>query len=347
MIFGSGTIKSVAEELTLLGACRSLVLTTSQQVRDGEALKRQIGPLAVAHFAEAAMHTPIEITERAIRILKTVDADSIVALGGGSTIGLAKAIALRTDLPQVVIPTTYAGSEATPIIGETERGQKHTQRTLKVLPEVIIYDVDLTLTLPSASTATSGMNAIAHSAEALYAKDGNPVVTALAEQSIAALARALPQIITNPYDGDARCDALYGAWLAGTCLGSVGMSLHHKLCHTLGGAFGLPHAEIHSVLLPHTICYNALAAPDAMERIAEAIGANNAAEGLYLLGRTIGVPQSLRDLGMPKEAIGRAAALAVTNAYWKSASSRGGWHSRIAEQSLGRPATTPIASCVA
>src|SRR5262249_1450840 len=156
---------------------------------------------------------------------------------------------------------------------------KTTQRTPKVLPEVIVYDVDLTMSLPPALTATSGMNAIAHAVEALYAQDRNPVTSLMAEEGIRALARALPEIIANPSDPEARSDALYGAWLCGTCLNAVGMALHHKLCHTLGGTFDLPHAETHTVVLPHAIAYNASAAPAAMRRIAAAIGADDAVRG--------------------------------------------------------------------
>ena len=171
--------------------------------------------------------------------------------------GLGKAIALRTDLPQIVLPTTYAGSEMTPILGETKDGVKTTQRTPKVLPEVVIYDVDLTLGLPPAIAATSGMNAMAHAVEALYARDRNPVTSLMAEEGIRSLARALPGIVDDPQDREARADALYGAWLCGACLGAVGMALHHKLCHVLGGAFDLPHAETHTIVLPHAVAYNA------------------------------------------------------------------------------------------
>jgi alcohol dehydrogenase class IV len=243
-------------------------------------------------------------------------ADAVVAVGGGSTTGLGKAIALRTDLPQIVLPTTYAGSEMTPILGETKDGVKTTQRTPKVLPEVVIYDVDLTLTLPVGLTATSGMNAIAHAVEALYAKDGNPIVSLMAEEGIAALARALPRIVTEPGDQEARSDALYGAWLCGVCLGAVGMALHHKLCHTLGGTFDLPHAETHTIVLPHATAYNAPAAPEAMARIARALGAEDAAGGLYDLAVRIGAPRSLAAIGMPESGLDRAADLAVTNPYW-------------------------------
>jgi alcohol dehydrogenase class IV len=243
-------------------------------------------------------------------------ADCTVALGGGSTTGLGKAIALRTDLPQIVIPTTYAGSEATPILGETRDGLKTTQKSPKILPEVIVYDVDLTLTLPPGLSATSGMNAIAHAGEGLYTQDANPIVSLLAEEGIRALDAALPKIVRDPGDREARSDALYGAWLCGVVLGSVGMALHHKLCHTLGGTFDLPHAETHTVVLPHAAAYNAPAAPGAMARAARALGVTDAPQGLYDLAKGLGAPLALKDIGMPEAGLDRAADLAVANPYW-------------------------------
>jgi alcohol dehydrogenase class IV len=262
------------------------------------------------------MHTPVEVTEQAMQKVRETGADCTVALGGGSTTGLGKAIALRTDLPQIVIPTTYAGSEATPILGETKDGLKTTQRSPKILPEVIVYDVDLTLTLPVGLSATSGMNAIAHAVEGLYTQDANPIVSLMAEEGVRALASALPKIAADPGDREARSDALYGAWLCGVVLGSVGMALHHKLCHTLGGTFDLPHAETHTVVLPHAAAYNAPAAPEAMARVARALGATDAPQGLYDLAKRLGAPLALRDIGMPEDGLDRAADLAVANPYW-------------------------------
>jgi maleylacetate reductase len=316
VVFGRGTSLNVADEVKRLGKSRALVLTTPQQKADGDKLAASLGALCAGTFSEATMHTPVAVTERAVAHAREIGADCTVALGGGSTTGLGKAIALRTDMQQIVIPTTYAGSEATAIIGETKDGVKVTQRTLKVLPEVIIYDVDLTLTLPAPLIATSGMNAIAHSVEALYAQDRNPVTSLMAEEGIRALARALPRIMENPKDADARSDALYGAWLCGTCLNAVGMALHHKLCHTIGGTFDLPHAETHTVILPHATAYNAPAAPEAMKRIAAALGVNEAASGLYDLSNRLGAPTSLQAIGMKADGIDKAADLAVKNPYW-------------------------------
>lgn len=316
LVFGTGTILQTGGELERLGCRRALVLSTPEQAVDAERLAQQLGTACAGVFTGAAMHTPTDVTARALDQLHRDGADCLVALGGGSAIGLGKALALRTGLPQIAIPTTYAGSEATPILGQTEGGVKTTQRTLDVLPEVIIYDVALTLSLPPALSATSGLNAIAHAVEALYARDANPVISLLAEQGIAALARALPRIVRNPADAEARSDALYGAWACGTCLGAVGMSLHHKLCHTLGGTFDLPHAQTHAVVLPHAVAYNAGHAPEAMARIARALGGTDAAQGLYDLARALGAPTGLRELGMPEEGLERAATLAVAAPYW-------------------------------
>src|ERR1700692_3927068 len=274
VLFGFGTIDKAADELASLGRKRAFVLSDPHHATAAAArLMRVLDDLGVHLSTDAVMHTPVEVTERVMEKLAACNADCIIALGGGSTIGLAKALALRTDLPQIVLPTTYAGSHARPVLGETREGQKSTIRSMKVLPEVIVYDVELTYGLPPAISLVSGINAIAHAVESLYAKDANPVTSSLAEQGIAALGRALPRIGPDPTNLSARADALFGAWVCGACLGAVGMSLHHKLCHVLGGAFDLPHAETHTVILPHAIAYNAPAAPEAAARIAAAIGA--------------------------------------------------------------------------
>jgi alcohol dehydrogenase class IV len=316
VVFGSGTLAAVRSEVELLAITRALVLTTPAQVEHGRAVVALLGDRAVGLFSAAAMHTPVEVTDRAVAALRELGGDGVVAIGGGSAIGLGKAIAARTGVAQLAVPTTYAGSEMTPILGETSGGVKATRRTLDVLPETVIYDVELSLGLPARQSGTSGINAIAHAVEALYAQDGNPIIAGLAEQGIAALARALPVIAGAPGDRAARGDALYGAWLCGMCLGSVGMALHHKLCHVLGGSFDLPHAETHTAVLPHAVAYNAAAAPEAMARIARALGAVDAATGLWQLAGAVGAERSLRGLGLSGDDLDRAADLAVENPYW-------------------------------
>jgi len=265
------------------------------------------------------MHVPIESAREARAEAARLGADCAVAIGGGSTTGLGKAIALESGLPILAIPTTYAGSEMTPIYGITEGGEKKTGRDPRVLPRTVIYDPELTVTLPTGLSVTSGLNAIAHAAEGLYAHDGNPIIGLMAEDGIRALAQALPLIQRSPTDLDARSDALYGAWLCGAVLGNVGMALHHKLCHTLGGSFNLPHAEVHTVVLPHAIAFNAAAAPEAMARIARALecaGRCSAAAALHDLARDNGAPVALRDIGMKQADLDRAADIVVGNPYW-------------------------------
>ncbi|MXO58449.1 iron-containing alcohol dehydrogenase [Altererythrobacter salegens] len=315
-VFGRGTMSELGREITALGCTRALVLTTPGQAGMGERLVAQLGDLACGHFAGAAMHTPVEVTETAMAKVAETGADCVVAIGGGSTIGLGKAIALRTDLPQVVVPTTYAGSEATPVLGQTENGVKTIQRNMRVLPEVVVYDVELTLGLPVDVTVTSGLNAIAHSVEGLYSPDANPLTSLLAEDGIRALAGALPRLVADPTASGPRSDALYGAWACGVTLGVVGMALHHKLCHTLGGTFGLPHAATHSVILPHAMAYNARAASGAMARVARVLGVEQAPRGMWDLAKRLGAPMTLAELGMPREGIGRAVDLTMANPYW-------------------------------
>ena len=315
MLFGAGTVSHTAAEVKALGCSRALVLCTPEQRADAERLGAMLGTCLAAIFSEATMHTPVTVTERAMAGLERTGADCTVAIGGGSTIGLGKAIALRTGLPQVVVPTTYAGSEMTPVLGETAHGEKITQRSMKVLPETVIYDVELTLSLPAALSATSGINAMAHAVEALYTANANPVTSMMAEESIRLLAHALPAIVRNPRDPAARADALQGSWLAGICLATAGMALHHKLCHVLGGSFGLPHAATHTVVLPHVIAYNAAAAPGAMTRVARALRTGDAATGVYELAGRLGAERSLAALGMPGDGIERAARIAVQHPY--------------------------------
>ena len=316
VIFGSGTITRLRPEIEGAGCRRALLLSTPEQAGSLREIADSLGPLTAGIFAQATMHTPAEVTDRAMKLALECGADCTIAFGGGSSTGLGKAIALRTDLTQIAIPTTYAGSEVTPIIGETKDGVKVTQRTLKVLPEIVIYDVDFTLTLPARLSVTSGTNAIAHAVEALYAQDRNPVTSMMAEQAIAALGRALPKIVVDPLDREARAEALYGAWLCGVCLGSVGMALHHKLCHVVGGTFDLPHADTHTVILPHAMAYNAKAAPEADAAVARALGGADATTALVDLATRLGSPRSLKSLGMPESGIDPAADLAVQNPYW-------------------------------
>lgn len=297
VVFGWGTLDRVSDELNRLGRRRALILTGPRQSTEAEQLAARLGAAAVGVLAEAAMHTPLEFTERALAKFRDAEADSVISLGGGSTTGLGKAIALRTGADQIVIPTTYAGSEMTDILGETAGGEKTTRRDPAILPETVIYDVSLTLGLPLKLSVTSGLNALAHAAEALYATDGNPVISLLAAEAVQALVAALPAVVRSPRDGQARTGALYGAWLCGAALGGAPMALHHKLCHVLGGSFNTPHSDTHAIMLPHTIGFNAAAAGRALAPLASALN-GEPGPALFDFAAKLGAPQRLQDLGL-------------------------------------------------
>lgn len=314
--FGAGIRRQVSEEIARLGCKRALVLSTPQQADAAMEMAQEIGDLAVGVFTRATMHTPVNVTEEAVAHAGAVRADCVVAIGGGSTTGLGKAIALRLDLPQVVVPTTYAGSEATSILGQTENGIKTTLTDPRVQPEVILYDAELVRSLPVGMTVTSALNAMAHAAEGLYARDRNPVSTLLAIEGLEAFAEALEAVVAMPDDLAARGQTLYGAWLCGTVLNQVGMALHHKLCHTLGGSFDLPHAETHAVILPHAIAFNARAAGRELAPITRIFGGSSPGDSLYRFARKLGAPMALKDLGMAEADLERATELATTKPYW-------------------------------
>jgi maleylacetate reductase len=303
VVFAVGASARLPQEVERLGLHRLIVLCSPQQAELAVELTAPLGDRAAEVHAHAAMHVPAAVAAAAVARAREISADGCIAVGGGSAIGLAKAVAKETGLPIVAVPTTYAGSEMTPIWGLTEADRKTTGRDPRVLPATVVYDPALTATLQPALSVTSGINALAHSAEALYAPDGSPITALLAAESVRALAGALPRLVTDPRDLGARSDALYGAWLAGTVLGATTMSLHHKLCHILGGTFDLPHAETHTAVLPHVLAVNLLAAPPARSALANALGAEDPAAHLFHLARGLGAEMSLRALGLPEDGL--------------------------------------------
>jgi len=279
VVFGAGSLRKLPDELTKIGVERVLLLATPGRARQIDALSAMLGERLAGAFSRAEMHVPAAVVRAALGELARLKPDACVALGGGSAIGLGKAIIRETGLPLVAIPTTYSGSEMTAIWGTTEGKLKRTERDPRVAAQLVLYDAELTLDLPPATSAASGMNAIAHCVEALYAGDASPASSLFAEDGIRRLARSLPIVVREPRDITARSDALAGAHLAGRALDMTSMGLHHKLCHVLGGSFGLPHAETHAAILPYVVAFNAPSAPAAMARIAEALGAPDAAAG--------------------------------------------------------------------
>jgi maleylacetate reductase len=314
VVFGAGSVAELANEVDRLGAKRALLLATPGRTAMVKSVADPLGIRVAGVFDRVVMHTPLELAEEARRLAASVQADCCVVVGGGSTIGFGKAIALTSALPLLAVPTTYSGSEMTTIWGISEGGAKKTGRDPKVLPKTVIYDPALTLDLPPHVSAASGMNAMAHCVEALYAHDGNPIVSMMAEEGIRALASALPRVMENPKDIDARSDALYGAWLAGCTISTTSIALHHKLCHVLGGSFNLPHAETHSIVLPHAVRYNESAA-EAMRRIERALGKRDAAAAIYDLEKKLRLPLRLADIGMKEQDLERAARIAADAPY--------------------------------
>jgi len=298
VLFGVGTSERLGEELQRLSVQRPVFISTPGRRKDVEEAARRLPNMTAAVHAEAVMHVPIETISAAKEAAQKHAADCIVAFGGSSAIDLSKAAGLQCGIPIVAVPTTYGGSEVTPFYGYTEGGLKKGERDRRMLPKTVLYDPALTVTLPSNVSGPSGVNAIAHCVEGLYAKNANPIATLFAANL------------------GARTDALYGAWLAGVVLGNVGMAIHHNISHVLGGTFQLPHANVHTIVLPHAAAFNREAAPEAMRIAADALGAEDAAQGIYDLILRIGAPVALKDIGMPHEGLDRAAKLVMEHPYY-------------------------------
>ncbi|MGI5199885.1 maleylacetate reductase [Streptomyces sp. CA-288835] len=304
-----------ADEAGRLGLRRLLVVCGRQSAVTARAVANSLGSLCAGLHSEARMHVPVEVADRAVVVTHAAGADGCVAVGGGSAIGLGKALALRTGLPLIAVPSTYAGSEMTDVWGLTEHGVKRTGRDPAVLPRSVVYDPELTLSLPPAFSVTSGFNALAHAAEALYAPDTSPLVALMAEEGVRAMTSALPHVVDDPEATGPRGRALYGAWLCGSCLGATTMGLHHKLCHVLGGTFGLPHAETHTVVLPHALAYNAPAVPEAITVLNRALRTDNAPHALWELAGRLSAPRSLAQLGLTDDDLTVAAGQIAAEAY--------------------------------
>jgi maleylacetate reductase len=259
---------------------------------------------------EVVQHVPEALAESAGMLARDTQADGVLTIGGGSATGLGKAVAVATGLPLVAVPTTYAGSEMTAVYGVTGT-HKVTGRDPRALPKAVLFDPRLTLAMPPATTATSGLNALAHCVEAVYAPHRSPLTTLAAEAGARALASSLRRVVPVPDDLAARADALYGALLAGWVMNIAGTSVHHRICHVIGGTFRLPHAEVHAVLLPHVVALVEPAIPERLRGIAGSLGSERATGGVAALGRDLGAPTSLRSLGMPEDGLDAAADLAA------------------------------------
>lgn len=313
IVFGPGQVRLAGQEAGALGMRRAALVCTPGRRELAQRLSGLLGERLALRLDRAEMHVSQALVAQVLEEVRRSACDGIVAAGGGSATGLAKAIALQTGLPILAVPTTYSGSEATPVWGITENRQKQTGRDARVLPRTVVYDPELTADLPASLCIASALNALAHAAEGLYAADAHPVTDLMAEEGIRAIAGALPALAGAP--AQARADLLYGAWLCGTVLGNVGMGLHHKVCHVLGGRFGLPHAATHAIVLPHVLAYNASHAPGAMQRIARALGNPHPAGAVHDLARALGAPTALAQLGLHERDVDEACDLLFDRPY--------------------------------
>lgn len=316
VVFGVGSIQRLPEEVERLGVKKVLVIADPLNVGLGEEVSERLGGMFVGMFSDVQQHVPAEIVSRLIDLARETGAEATVTIGGGSTTGFGKAVALDAEIPMIAVPTTYAGSEMTPIYGITSGGRKRVGRDLRVLPKAVIYDPALTTSLPPEVTGPSAMNALAHCVEALYAREANPITSLMAEEGIRATAAGLPVAVQEPQNLEARGQVLYGAYLAGASLAVVGMAIHHRVCHVLGGTFGLAHGDANAVILPHAARFNAEAAPDAMSRVARALDAEDAPTALFDLARSVGAPTNLAALGIKEEDLDEAARLVVESPPW-------------------------------
>jgi maleylacetate reductase len=302
IVFGAGKARAaLADEIDRLGAERVLVIAST---RDGERVATLTAPLGdrlAGTFTAVREHVPLPTAEAARTAATEARADLVLAIGGGSTTGAAKAVALTARIPVVAVPTTYSGSEVTAVWGLTENGRKTTGTDPVVLPRVVVYDPELTATLPRDLAVASAFNALAHAVEAMWAPKRNPVSTAVAEEAVARLATGLHK--------DDPAELLCGAWLGASAFAAAGSGLHHKLCHVLGGTYDLPHARTHAIVLPHVLAFNAPGAPEAAARIARALGTADAVTGLRALADEHGIPRGLREIGMREDAVDEAADL--------------------------------------
>jgi maleylacetate reductase len=323
VVFGVGSVERVGDEVATLGLERVLLVVDEASRAVGDRIADDLGERYVGRLDEVRQHVPEELATSARLTAVEARADGVVTVGGGSATGLGKAIAVDPAAQEaaadglvslVAVPTTYAGSEMTPIYGVTGE-HKQTGRDLRALPRTVVYDPVLTVGMPPAITASSGFNALAHCVEGLYAPGANPIVGLQAVEGVRALAGALPVAVERPDDLDGRGRALYGAYLAGAVLAVAGTALHHKLCHVLGGTFGLVHGDVNAVVLPHVVAYNAEAAPEAMAGVAVGleVASGKEATALRSLAERLGAPTSLAALGMPADGLDEAAERAVAD----------------------------------
>jgi maleylacetate reductase len=344
VIFGAGALAQLGEAVEHFGWQRVMLCTLARFQTSGLVARIEsiLGRRLAVIYAQVQPHVPQAQVEAALALAIAHDVDSVIGLGGGSPIGMAKAVSLALEaqrsgqparaafptdqpaVPVIAIPTTYAGSEMTPIYGITQAANGATRKVTvtdgKVTPKLTLYDPELTLALPPQMTASSGINALAHCIEALYSITRNPVSTAAALEGTRHLVEALPRATANGADLAARTEMLIGAHLAAVAIASVKLGLHHGLCHVLGGTAGVPHGVANSIMLPHVMRFNADVTAPELAAAARAMGiaganddesAGEAVEAVYDLVARLGLPQRLRDVGVAEADLPRLAQFAL------------------------------------
>jgi len=308
VVFGAGSLARLPAELDRRGFGKVMLLMTPGRAAQRAGLESLLGDRLTGVYAGARLHVPVEVVADAMAAFERFQPQSLLAFGGGSAVGLGKALAFETKVPLAAIATTYSGSEMTAVWGNSDGKMKRTFRNVEVAPQLVLYDPELTYDLSPAVSAASGMNAIAHCVEAEYAPERGPVTSWFALGGWKQLAENLPAVVSNTAAADARSNALFGAHLAGRALDMTSMGLEHKLAHVMGGRFGLNHSEAHAALVPWVTAWNAPSAPDAMQRMADALGVQDAPQALIDLSRRIGI-RSLAELGFTAGGIPEAAEL--------------------------------------
>lgn len=330
VIFSPGAVARLREAVERLGWQR-LMLCASHSMRLGGQVGKvesSLGERLVAVFDHVLPHVQDVQVQEALTLAREKHVDVVIGLGGGSPIGMAKAVGFELGLPIIAIPSTYAGSEMTPVYGITHTDadppRKVTISNPKIVPSLVLYDPELTLALPPALTASTGINALAHCIEALYSKTRNPLSSAAAAKGVRHIYIALQKSYQDGKNLEARTEMLLGSHLAGLSLASVSMGLHHGICHVLGGSANVPHGIANAIILPHVIAFNADATATYLVPAAEAMdipeNGSSPKERIDAMGQRISelirqmdLPQLLRHAGVHKSDLPRLAQLAFQN----------------------------------
>ncbi|WP_299323423.1 maleylacetate reductase [Parasphingopyxis sp.] len=301
--FACGASAHLPEFIREAGGDKAFVIATGAAFVRHASVIEPVSDSSLTQFDEVQAHCPLPVVDASIDAYEESGADTIVAIGGGSTLGLGKILKAEHGAKFIAVPTTYTGSEMTPIYGRKIEGQKRTKVDAAALPDMVVYDPELTLGLPAHQTASTGMNSLAHAVEALYPEHPNPIAWNLAGEAIGLHARALPLCVADGRNIDARIDALRAGFLGGVLVSMVGVALHHALGHVLGGLFDLDHGDYNSAVLPHVVAFNATAVPRVEEVISDRFEVADPGEAIFDFAKKIHAPTSLKELGMPETGI--------------------------------------------